>query len=92
MMTKDEAVRARIAALKLERLYNAYRATSRANAMVLTRISAELIDTEQDPGKRLQKLQRINQEMAVSRESDAVFRARAEQLQRRIAELDNYQL
>ncbi len=90
-MTRDEAVSARIAALKIERLYNAYRAASRANALVLARVRAELERRERDP-LRLQRLrQRILDEASVSRENDLVFRDRAEQIARRIEELDRFQ-
>jgi len=91
MMTRNEAVAARINALKLERLYHAYRAASRASAMVMTRINLELEDSERDPGRRFRLQQRLVQEMAVSRENDLVFQNRIEQLRRRITELDNYE-
>jgi hypothetical protein len=90
-MTRDEAVSARIAALKLERLYNAYRATSRANAMALTRVSAELERRERDLLRRERLRQRIADELGVSRQNDLVFRDRAEQIGRRIAELDRFE-
>ncbi|HHI93808.1 MAG TPA: hypothetical protein ENK04_09925 [Gammaproteobacteria bacterium] len=91
MMTRDEAVKARIGALKLERLYHAYRAASRASAMVMTRMSIELEGNEQDPNRRFKLQQRLMREMAVSRENDLVFQNRIEQIRRRIAELDEYE-
>ena len=91
MMTHEEAVKARIAALKIERLYNAYRATSRANGMVLTRLASELEKNEKDRARRQRIGQRIIREMAVSRESDFVFKERAEQIRRRLEELDGFE-
>jgi hypothetical protein len=91
LKTRDEAVRARCAAIKLERLYNAYRATSRAHAMVLTRISLELERHERNPERRLRKQQRLLSEMSLSRQSDLVFRDRAEQIRRRIDELVDWE-
>jgi len=93
MMTRDEAVTARINALKLERLYHAYRAASRASAMVMTRISVELAEeeNERDPNRHFRLQQRLVREMAVSRENDLVFQNRIEQLRRRIDELDKYE-
>lgn len=91
MMTRDEAVSARVAALRLERLYHAYRATHQANGMVLTRLRAELQMREDDAERRERLEQRMLREFAVSRESDAVFRERAQQVSRRIDELDRYE-
>jgi len=91
MMTRDEAVTARVNALKLERLYHAYRAASRASAMVMTRISVELAESEGDANRRSLQQQRLVREMAVSRENDLVFQHRIEQLRRRIDELDKYE-
>ena len=91
MMTRDEAVTARVNALKLERLYHAYRAASRASAMVMIRISVELAESEGDANRRSRQQQRLVREMAVSRENDLVFQQRIEQLRRRIDELDKYE-
>ncbi len=92
MMTRDEAVTARVNALKLERLYHAYRAASRASAMVMTRINVELEEeNKRDPNRHFRLRQRLVREMAVSRENDLVFQNRIEQLRRRITELDNYE-
>lgn len=90
-MTRDEAVRARFAAVRLERLYNAYRATSRANAMVLAQVAAahERAAPHEAPNIDLQY--RIQSEVNVSQQSDLVYRERAEQIARRIAELDWYE-
>lgn len=90
-MTLEEAVRARRAALALERLYNAYRATSRAHAMVLLRIGADLDGGASPLGERQRRLKRrVSEDLAVARETDRVFRERAEQIARRVDELDRF--
>lgn len=88
-MTLDEATKALIAARKLERLYHAYRASSRANAMVLSRIrDSYAANQEMEASERHRVLQRLTGEMAVSRESDLVFADRIAQIRRRIVELE----
>lgn len=91
-MTLDEATRARLAAVKLEQLYNAYRATSRANAIVLQRIAATIAESDDlGEAERNRVSQRIVGDVGLSRENDLVFADRAAQLRRRIKELDGFE-
>lgn len=88
-MTLDEATKALIAAKKLERLYNAYRATSRASGMTLNRIKASYEKNEDIiESERNRIIQRLVGEIALSHENDLLFADRVDQIRRRIVELE----
>lgn len=83
-MTDDEAIVAHTAARKLRGLYEAYRVTSRANVLVLRRISEGLRTSDpQFEAKARQLLERI----ALSRRTDLAFAIRTEDIRRRMLRL-----
>lgn len=83
-MTTDEVIRAYAAAKRLRALYDAYRATSHAHLWVLRRIAKA--HEASTPAGTL-GLQRLHERAALSRQADLAFRARAEDLRRRLEEL-----
>lgn len=83
-MTVDEAIEAHAAGTELRALYDAYRATSRANVIVLRRIAQRL--RARDPlfeAKARQLLERV----ALSRRTDLAFGIRNEDIRRRLVRL-----
>lgn len=85
-MTRDEAITAYTACKDLRLLYNAYRATSRAHALVLERLGESLSDTE-DARRRSRREQRLRQQLSLAQETDLVFKMRAEDLTARLDDL-----
>lgn len=83
-MTVDEAIVAHAAARRLRALYDAYRATSRANAIVLRRIAERLrADDPHFEAKSRQLLERV----ALSRSTDLALAMRTEHIRRRLFRL-----
>lgn len=83
-MTIDEAIVAHDAARKLRALYRAYRATSRANAIVLKRVAGQLDVDDPETPARLSSLRR---RVALSRETDEAYALRSEDLRKRMLRL-----
>jgi hypothetical protein len=88
-MDLNEATSAYIAAKKLRALYDAYRATSRAHALVLRRIASNTGFGPEIEAQTL-KAQRLARRFALARETDILFRVRTGQLDSRILELKDY--
>lgn len=83
-MTADEAIVAHAAATELRALYEAYRATSRANALVLRRIASAL--STKDPQFEA-KARQLVERVALSRWTDLAFALRTEDIRRRMLRL-----
>lgn len=91
-MTEAEAITAYSAARKLTKLYHAYRATYRANAMMLHKIQGQLsVDTGFGPEARTAIEQGFVQRKSYAQEMDLSFRLRLQQLTPRLAELRAWQ-
>lgn len=88
MMTLEDATRAHRAAVKLARLYHAYRATERAVAMVIHRVEGQVAsDTDMDPNARHRRQAQLAERKALARRLDLAFAERITQLEGRTAEL-----
>ena len=84
----DEAVLAYSAARDLAMLCDAYRAASRAHALVLGRIGEGMERSPRyDRAERLEAQRWIARRGGTARDTDAVFAIRAAQLERRMLEL-----
>lgn len=87
-MDKKEAVTTYIAAQELRRLYNAYRATSKANIWIMRNIRHNVIhNTFMEGDKKIDAFIQLQQKEALSMETDLVFKKRISQLEQRIKEL-----
>lgn len=82
-MDEDAAVLMYAAGRRLAALYDAYRATSRANVLVQGRIASRLPETDEASALR----ERVWRRAALSRESDLAFERRGADVRRRLAEL-----
>jgi len=87
-MDKEEAITTYIAAQELRRLYNAYRATSKANIWIMRNIRHNVIqDTSMEDDRKMDAFMQLQQKEALSIETDLVFKKRISQLEQRIEEL-----
>jgi hypothetical protein len=83
-----ETVTAYHAVRGLQQLYDAYRATSRANMFVLGRLMRGIQDADGVPAeKRTRDYVAAAAQAALSRQSEAIFTLRRDQLRRRRLEL-----
>ncbi|MCX4240480.1 hypothetical protein [Paraliomyxa miuraensis] len=83
-MTTDEAIIAHAAARRLRALYDAYRASSRAHALVLRRLAERLqADDPRFEARSRELLERV----ALSRQTDLAFAIRSEHVRRRLLRL-----
>jgi hypothetical protein len=90
-MTRDEATRTHRAAVKLQRLYHAYRATNRAIGMVIHRIEGTIAtDPAMSDSEKGERLQQLTRRKALAREQDLAFAERIDPLERRLAELRDW--
>lgn len=88
MMTQDQATRAHRAAVKLERLYHAYRATQRSIAMTIHKIQGQLaLDNSLSDTERSKREQQLSRRKAHTRALDLAFAERIAQIEARRAEL-----
>lgn len=87
-MNLDEATRAYRDTVKLMHLYGAYSATSRAHGMVLQRLLSRLDSMDGIVAAEKQQIAAdLFNRLALSRESDSVWRENLENLQVRLMEL-----
>lgn len=91
MTFDEEAVLVHRALTDLDRLHDAYRAAARGHAIVLARMAVAL-DTRtalDGPAEdvRREHRRRMEQRVALARETDSVMDQRSSQVRRRIAEL-----
>jgi hypothetical protein len=90
-MTRDEATRTHRAAVKLQRLYHAYRATNRAIGMVIHRIEGTIAtDPDMSNAEKGARLQQLTRRKALAQEQDLAFAERIDPLERRLAELRDW--
>jgi hypothetical protein len=88
MQINDETVRAHAAARRLLDLYDAYRAASRAHAIVLRRLEERVRAGEDVPAEKRQRdLMVLQRRIALAAETDSVFAVRRDQLRRRLLDL-----
>lgn len=88
-MTIDQATISYIAAQDLRRLYNAYRATSKANIWVLRNLRHNVLNNDtMSSSERMRAIKQLHQREALSTESDIVFKIRVDQLEQRIDEIE----
>ncbi len=86
----NKATKAYLASQELKRLYNAYRATSKAHIWVVRNIGHNIKNDESIPNdEKIAAFRQLQEREALSIETDLVFKVRANQLQRRIAELES---
>lgn len=95
-MNQEEACRARLAAMELAMLYDAYAATSRASRLVLGRIGAAVAQKRSaqqpsDEPARLRQHATLTEQIALSRRAETVYRLRAAQVRRRFRELTDWE-
>ena len=87
-MDRNEATTAYIGAQDLRRLYNAYRATSKANIWIMRNIRHNVIhNPSMDDDTKTDAFLQLQQKEALSLETDLVFKKRIAQLEQRIEEL-----
>lgn len=90
MRIDDDTVRAAHAARQLLRLYDAYRASARAQRAAATQLIAHLrAAPASDPARRAVDIARLEERAAVDRRSDAVYAQRRAQVLRRLHELQD---
>lgn len=83
-----ETVQAYRAVRRLQELYDAYRATSRANVLVVSRLIDAMADVREVPADKRDRDRVIaTAKVALSRQSEAVYALRRAQLGRRRLEL-----
>lgn len=89
-MDRKEATNAYISTNDLKRLYNAYRATSKANIWIMRNIRHNLIhDPSKSEDEKTDAFLQLQRKEALSIETDLVFKKRIAQLDIRINELKN---
>lgn len=87
-MDRNEATTAYIAAQDLRRLYNAYRATSKANIWIMRNIRHNVVhDPSMVKEKKTDAFLQLQQKEALSLETDLIFKKRIAQLEQRLEEL-----
>ncbi len=90
-MTRDEATKTHRAAVKLQRLYHAYRATNRAIGMVIHRIEGTIAtDPNMSDAEKIERLQQLTRRKALAQEQDLAIAERINPLDLRLAELRDW--
>jgi hypothetical protein len=90
MQINDETVTAHATVRGLRDLYDAYRAASRAHAMVLRRLEMGVQGAEDVPAEQRQRdLTALQGRIALAAETDGVFAIRRDQLRRRLLDLQD---
>lgn len=88
MLINDDTVRASLAARDLIRLYDAYRANTRAQIAAIQQVQRRFKAGEADARLPI-KLTIIKQREALAWHTDAVYAERREQVRRRLYELQD---
>ncbi len=90
MRIDDETVRAAHASRDLIRLYDAYRATARAQIAAIQQVRRHLYaDADRTDTERAIALARIDRREALAMHTDAIYAERREQVRRRLHELQD---
>ena len=89
MRIDDETVRAAHASRDLIRLYDAYRATARAQIAAIQQVRRHLNAAARPDPQRAIALAQINRREALAIHTDAVYAERREQVRRRLHELQD---
>ena len=87
MLINDDTVRACHATRDLLRLYEAYRATARAQSAAFAQVRRHLTPSAPGMSPPSRQLARISRREALARHTDAVVAERGEQIERRLYEL-----
>lgn len=89
MRIDDETVRAAHASRDLIRLYDAYRATARAQIAAIQQVRRHLSAAARPDPQRVIVLAQIGRREALAIHTDAVYAERREQVRRRLHELQD---
>lgn len=87
MVTPREAITAYRSTRRLIWLYDAYRASARAHALVVERMRQHLQRSASPDPKQLAMLADLERQAALAAETDLAFHQRGEDLRRRLVEI-----